>query len=785
MRVFSLAVLLLNMCLLAPAGQEDLGEVAFANSGSAQAQQAFTQGMAALYSFWYDKARLHFHEARTLDPDFAMAYWGEAMSHHKALWDLQDPQAAREVMAALGSTPEIRLSKAPTPREKGFVAGLELLFGEGEKKERDLAFRDHMSRLAKQFPEDIDVAAFYALSILGTIQMGTDFREAVYAAALLEPFFAQHPRHPGVLHYLIHAYDDPIHAPLGLRAARNYARVAPGSAHALHMPSHIFVQMGMWAETVASNQQATEAALANGEPRQYDHASVWLHYGYLQQGRGEEARSQMDAYMKTGGEFSTRAKRIAAELAARYLVETGRWQEQESLGAFLEGSRESQVLLARCLAETFQAHLPEARAHLDAMKAIVEDEKKDGNDRRADAAAVRAAMAEAAILWMDHRWEEAEALLSEAETGALALGLPNGPPPMMKPVFELSGELLLLMDQPERALAKFKTSLERTPNRPLSLAGLALAAERTKNAEVAADALARLKAVWGEYRPGTLEEVRRVLEVPPPYTNLTHQKGDDRHPAWSPDGTLIAFESNREGFYQLYIMDPDGGNLRQLTRGNYESRGPSWAPDSKSLLFYANPEGNFDLFSMDLQGGNLKPLTRHQTDDRWGRFSPDGSQIAFCSRRSGHEDLFLMAADGGNLRRLTDHPQADLWPSWSPDGSRLAFFSRRDTGGMADELYLLDIATGEMERLTHHPTQDFCPAWSPDGKWLVWSGKRSGGRPELYALNLLDRRMTRLTYDGNGDTNVSWSPDGQNLVWAAYTQDGYDIVRMPFQPEPL
>src|SRR5947199_805047 len=211
---------LTSLWLLCPAtalAQQAYGEVAFANSGPATAQPDFLRGLAQLHNFEYDDAAEHFRKAQQLAPDFALAFWGEAMTKNHALWHEEDVAAARMIIKRLGVTPEARLAKAVTQREKLYLQSIEVLFGDGGKEERDRRYESVLAELHRKFPEDVDAAAFYALEILGTAEHGRDFATYMRAAAVLEEVFPQHPRHPGVVHYLIHSYDDSIHAPLGLR----------------------------------------------------------------------------------------------------------------------------------------------------------------------------------------------------------------------------------------------------------------------------------------------------------------------------------------------------------------------------------------------------------------------------------------------------------------------------------------------------------------------------------------------------------------------------------------
>jgi tetratricopeptide (TPR) repeat protein len=254
-----------RFCLVLAAGiavcaaaraQNDSGLVAFANSGAKEAQSAFLHGLAQLHNFEYEDAAGDFRRAEAIDPGFAMAYWGEAMTYNHPVWNEWNGKAAREALERLGATPEERLAKAPTPREKDYLRAVEILLGEGQKQERDQRYAEAMERISRSYPDDVDAAAFYALALLGTGEGVRDERVYMQAAGILIPLFYKYPHHPGVAHYLIHACDDPVHAPLALPAARAYSRIAPGAPHAQHMTSHIYLALGMWNEVVTANEGA-------------------------------------------------------------------------------------------------------------------------------------------------------------------------------------------------------------------------------------------------------------------------------------------------------------------------------------------------------------------------------------------------------------------------------------------------------------------------------------------------------------------------------------------------
>ena len=283
-----------------------LGRISFPTSGAAAAQPPFIRGVLLLHSFEYDDAIAAFREAQKVDPRFAMAYWGEALSYNQPLWLNENLDKARATLArfapgrAAPSLPVRPRSRRRPSREQGYLDAVERLFGDGDKRARDRAYADRMAQLHAQFPDDDEASAFYALALLSTIPSGErNLPVSLKAGEIALAILKKNPEHPGANHYALHAFDDGEHAARALQAAKTYARIAPASSHARHMPSHVFLPLGMWDEAVASDEAAfaTSVEIAkrkNLPPSQYDfHALSWLHYEYLQQGRFAKARESM------------------------------------------------------------------------------------------------------------------------------------------------------------------------------------------------------------------------------------------------------------------------------------------------------------------------------------------------------------------------------------------------------------------------------------------------------------------------------------------------------------
>ncbi|HEY9283192.1 MAG TPA: hypothetical protein VIP46_07040, partial [Pyrinomonadaceae bacterium] len=333
-----LAALLLVVAAASPAARaqgEQLGRVEFPTSTrSREAQEHFVRGVAALHSFWYEEALDEFRAAARVDPDFALAHWGEAMAHNHPLWSEQDTEPARRALERIKDTSRL------TPRERGLVEAARALYGEGDKLARDRAYAAAMERLHREHPADLEIASFYSLALLGTVRFGDrGFTRQMQAGAIALRVYERNPEHPGAAHYIIHSFDDPEHAILALPAARRYAEIAPAAHHARHMPSHIFIQLGMWPEAAASNESAWKVStdwverkrLAMGL-RDY-HSLHWLTYIYLQQGRYEDAEKLLASKlrdMESSG-YDPRVSRAYVDMAGAYLVETGRWDKAAPL----------------------------------------------------------------------------------------------------------------------------------------------------------------------------------------------------------------------------------------------------------------------------------------------------------------------------------------------------------------------------------------------------------------------------------------------------------------------
>lgn len=468
-------------------------------SANDAAQGPFLRGLALLHNFEYDYAADAFRAAQEADPDFVMAYWGEAMTYNHPLWAQQDRDAALEALARLGATPAERAAKVRNPLEAKWLGAIETLYGEGEKQERDLAYLAAMRAMLSDHGDNIDIRAFTGLAILGTSHGGRQIPIYMEAAGLLEPGFMTHERHPGILHYLIHSYDDPVHAPLGERMAERYALVAPDAGHAQHMVSHIFHALADWEASEAANTNAANVVnrqrAEQGRPEtSCGHYNEWLAYALLQQ--GEEAgdlitscHSQIAAAVAelpndiSGDASAVRGAWSATRVAIFMGVETGEWLDPLALPATPENARARAQQAHGQVLQHYSSDIAKARAALAEMNALRAEflslNGADGNQAAYPDWGTRAIRRSEALIMISEGDREAGlAALEKAAAAELALPIVFGPPVIFKPSYEILGEELLADGRNEDAAGAFAKALELAPGRRLALIGLEQASKR-------------------------------------------------------------------------------------------------------------------------------------------------------------------------------------------------------------------------------------------------------------------------------------------------------------------
>jgi tetratricopeptide (TPR) repeat protein len=473
---------------------------------SSEAKDDFEKGLLLIHSFEYDDANTSFQAAKAKDSTEIMVYWGEAMSHYKALWGLQDKRAGYAVMEELGTTKEERLAKISDPIEVDFWNGLEILYGDGSLEDRNGRFNEHMGLLHQKYPKNQEAAAFYALSMMWTNNKDEDPTEVgKKSAEVVKGILSENALHPGALHYTIHAYDNPIMANKALEVANKYSKVAPDATHALHMPSHIYLALGMWHEVVSSNEVSYAASVKRMEKLELDddargyHSYAWLHYAYLQQGRVEDAirllKDLKDYYANTQ---SKGIRSYIASMQASQLFETGEWPEELEVLEIEKSDLGLGTQMRTALFDTEMALLNGKKVEIAEYVAELESEIEKAElyvseDKSAMCSAGPSryapnedAITKAKVVLNIMKAKEAiareqegvEDLMKEAVSLETSSEYSFGPADISLPSFEFYGYWLLDNERNEEALEQFEKSLERAPKRRNALIGKQTALEK-------------------------------------------------------------------------------------------------------------------------------------------------------------------------------------------------------------------------------------------------------------------------------------------------------------------
>jgi hypothetical protein len=465
-----------------------LGTVHFPVSCAAAVQKPFERGVALMHSFWYEEAEKEFLQIAKDDPHCAMARWGVAMSLWHQLWNEPDAKVISrgrdEVTAA------VKLANKSTPREKAYISAIGAFYGDSEKLNnaaRAKAYSDAMKKVYETYPDDHEAAAFYALSLLASEPHHDEtFANRKAAAAILEKLFAIEPDHPGVAHYLIHSYDKPQLAELGIPAARRYAQVAPAAPHALHMPSHIFARVGLWQDDIKSNlasvaaTRKTAAVHMGGEGHQF-HAMNYLFYAYLQSGREADARALMDE-VKAMPEMHDMYgigfdPHLAAEahFAALFPLEMRDWATAAALTpvAVPGTAEDSAGYWAKAIGAAHLHQADEVRKDVSAIEAIHQKFVSEKKNDFAEATETDLNQARAWLAFAEGKYDDAVETLRPMADKEDALG----DEPQGIPTREMIAEILLEAKRPQQALAEYQTDLKLNPNRFNGLYGAARAAE--------------------------------------------------------------------------------------------------------------------------------------------------------------------------------------------------------------------------------------------------------------------------------------------------------------------
>ena len=486
------ARILLALAIAAPlmAGSK-LGVIDFPNSGSAAAQEPFLRGVLLMHNFEYDDAAVAFQQAQKADQGFALSYWGEALTHYRPVWGRENLEKGRAALKK-GSKAE-----PTTPRERLYLEAAKIAFGDGSREDRWERYSAAMGRLSHAHPDDLEARSLHAVSLFGVTGGKRDYRTYMKIASIAEEVYIKNPDHPGALHYLIHAFDDPVHAPLGLRYARRYAGVASAAPHAQHMPSHVFLALGMWDECISSNidswnsSEARVKRLGLGSDDRGYHALWWLQYSYLQKGLVDEARKRLSIIEADATQSGSRHSRNhQAYLRSHFLVETEDWNAE--LKAVNDEDLDNRAWGANALAEGIRA-LKSGNARLARKWQQKLSARAEKHGQKTTSLPIAALELDGLLLLEAGNKGAGLEKLREATELEVQTQFGYGPPFPVKPAFELLGEVLLELDRPEEALEAFEASLERAPRRALSLIGLRKAAEAVGDQQTASHAELELR----------------------------------------------------------------------------------------------------------------------------------------------------------------------------------------------------------------------------------------------------------------------------------------------------
>jgi tetratricopeptide (TPR) repeat protein len=480
----------------APAADEKLGAVSFPTSCAAGSQGPMQRGVALLHSFGYTEAQMQFEAIVKDDPKCAMAHWGVAMTQYQELWGRPEDERLKrgaEEMAkarALAAAPG-----AVTPREKAYIAALNAFFdgADTDFQKRADKYEAAMNTLHKDFPDDVEGAAFDALAIIAaTPPTDTSLTHEREALAILIPLFAAHPDHPGLAHYIIHTCDTPALAQEGLEAAREYAKIAPSSPHALHMPGHIFARLGMWQEDIDSNLasvKASEAAMAAGQPgaAHQMHADEFLIYAYLQVGEDEKAKVLTDNMQALGEHMSSMpgmddmkysGNRFDNELRVVYAVEMHQWKTLEGLkpGPGSKEYEKADIFWGQGIAA---GHLRDAKLAASALAGIDACMESLKASRYAEYLSGLEIKRNEIVGWKEYAEGHADAAVVAMRKAADQQDK-LGQNEVDIPAREMLGDLLVMEKKPSEALAEYKVALKLSPNRLNGLLSAGNAAEEAK-----------------------------------------------------------------------------------------------------------------------------------------------------------------------------------------------------------------------------------------------------------------------------------------------------------------
>jgi len=501
-----------------PAGDPGkLGRVNFPVSCDPSVQPQFNSAVAMLHSFWYEKASDTFAAIAEKDPTCGMAFWGMAMTYYHPIWS---PPGPPDLKAGVWALEKARATGARTQRERDYIAAIGMFYKDSDKldhRTRTLAYEKAMDQLQASYPDDHEAAIFHALALLA-IAPPTDktYVNQKRAGAILEPLFVEQPEHPGIANYIIHAYDYPPLAARALDAARRYAKIAPDSPHALHMPSHIFTRLGLWQESIDSNLASAASAQKNNAPGNELHAKDYLIYAYLQGAQDREAKQALQAPPPGRPDDPQYMNWLYAmgTSPARYAVERHQWAEAAALplpaNTFPGGQwawTEANLHFARALGASHTGQIEAAQKEAQTLTSLRDTLNRNNDTYWADQIDIQLEVALAWITFAEGKRESALQQMRSAADHEDRTDKNNVTPGVILPARELLGEMLLEMKQPAKAFVEFEATLHTAPNRFNSLSGAALAAKLSGDNEKAKAYSAKLLAIC-QHADGDRPELR-------------------------------------------------------------------------------------------------------------------------------------------------------------------------------------------------------------------------------------------------------------------------------------
>jgi tetratricopeptide (TPR) repeat protein len=497
---------------------EQLGSVSFPVSCTGMVQAPFERGVALLHSFEYEEAGKQFREVEQKDPTCAMAYWGEAMTFYHQLWDRP---SEGDLKSGWKLVQKAQSLNRKTPRERGYIEAAAAFYRDdkddksADYERRSMAYSETLRTLHHRYPNDHEAAVFYALSLLASPR--TNDNNLAYrkkAVGVLNAVLSTDPNHPGVAHYLIHACDNPQMAKSGLPAARRYAQIAPASAHALHMPSHIFARLGLWQEDIQSNLASKAAAEKYGmAAMERIHAMQFLEYAYLQTGQDEKAKAVVaDATRLRKQDFDGKMADffyyVQAHFPATLVIETGDWKHAEALQTSPDATPDFQAVTywARAVAAGHLRDVASARAAVEKFDKALEAVRQSPYAYVADQMATSRDESHAWLNFAEGEDKKAVQLLRPIADRQERIGKGE----VELPAREMLAEMLLRMGRPQEALAEYVRSLKADPNRFGGLYGAALSAEIANQPQVAGLYYKRLLANCGDGMGPRRAEIARA-----------------------------------------------------------------------------------------------------------------------------------------------------------------------------------------------------------------------------------------------------------------------------------